>query len=68
MNEAMLRAVQWGPTGLTEADVVDGVPVATHQGVFKLGDIEMRCYRLSDGMAVFDADDVHKFFGDFLNA
>lgn len=35
---------------------------ATHSGVLKLGEIELKCHILSNGQRVFDADDVKNFF------
>lgn len=34
-----------------------GLPYATHSGVLNLFGCSLRCYRLSDGNAIFDADD-----------
>lgn len=38
------------------------LPYAIHSGILRIGDIKLKCYRLNNGMAVFDADDVEKFF------
>lgn len=37
---------------------------ATHSGVLKIGEIELRCHVLSNGMRIFDKDDIDKYFGD----
>lgn len=42
------------------------LPYATHSGVLKIGDIELKCYRLNNGMAVFDADDIENFFDNLF--
>lgn len=59
--EMVLETVEWKATGATTDD--DGIPVATHEGVLEIGGHKLRCYRLSNGQAVFHADDVHEFFG-----
>ena len=41
----------------------DGLPWVTHQGVFDFAGARLRCYQLSDGQRVFDADDVEAAFG-----
>jgi NOL1/NOP2/fmu family ribosome biogenesis protein len=43
----------------------DGSLYATHEGSFKIGEIEMKCYRLSDGQAVIDTESMNAFFGIF---
>lgn len=47
---------------------VGEIPHVTHEGVFDLLDMRIRCYRLSDGRAIVNADDVHAVFGDVLEA
>lgn len=37
------------------------LPTVTHSGEMHLGGLRLRCYRLSDGQAVFDADDFKAF-------
>ena len=41
----------------------DDLPWVTHQGVFDFAGARLRCYQLSDGQRVFDADDVEAAFG-----
>lgn len=36
------------------------LPKATHEGVMKIGDLEVRIYRLDDGRNVIHADDFHR--------
>jgi hypothetical protein len=60
--EQMLDTVEWVATNNEQSQGNDGLPHATHEGVLSIGGMRLRCYRLSDGMAVFDADDVKKFF------
>lgn len=56
--------VDWRAAPEPEA-VIDSL-YATHEGVFELGGLQMRCYRLSNGQAIFNADDFEAFFGAFF--
>ena len=38
----------------------EDIPTATHSGVLKLGDFELRVHRLDDGTTVIEADDFKK--------
>ena len=61
---SFMQSVEWIATGKTQ----DGdLPVSTHEGVFNFGGVDIRCYRLSNGDAVFNADDFKKVFGEFLS-
>lgn len=61
--DALLDQAEWvevvrdGPP--TESDL----PYATHSGVLRIGTCELKCYRLNTGEAIFDADDLIRFFG-----
>jgi hypothetical protein len=65
--DLMLDGVVWRrvteerPTG---PDNSDGIPYATHEGALEIGGHSLRCYRLSNGQAVFHADDITAFFDD----
>lgn len=54
--EVLLQRVEWQPTGAAQGS--GDLPYATHQGVLQIGDISLRCYRLNDGLALIDADDM----------
>jgi hypothetical protein len=58
--DAVLDTVERQATG-AQPDGSD-LPHATHSGVLTLFGKTLRCYRLSDGRAVFDADDFRDFF------
>jgi hypothetical protein len=51
----------------TPDPIEDNLPYATHSGVLKIGDYSLRCYRLSNGQAVFNADDFEKFFSEIIS-
>jgi hypothetical protein len=55
-DESILDGVQWVETGLTPS--ADGLPYATHSGELDILGSKLRCYRLSNGQSVFDADDI----------
>lgn len=38
----------------------EDVPVATHSGIWKLGDLELRVHKLDDGRPVIEAEDFKK--------
>lgn len=61
--DMMLDGVTWVErTEPTPED--DSIPYATHEGVLDLtGFASLRVYRLSNGMAVINADDLEAFFG-----
>lgn len=48
--------------------VDDGLPYATHSGVLDIGGFVLRCYQLSDGQRLFDAEDVERFYSEFLGS
>lgn len=64
--EMMLDGVVWTAMGEDHPARDDSVPYATHEGVLEIGGHSLRCYRLSTGQAVFNADDINGFFG-FIN-
>jgi hypothetical protein len=61
--EKLLLAVEWLPVDKPPPPSFSPLPFATHQGVLRIGDARLRCYRLNTGKTVFDADDVREFFG-----
>lgn len=62
--EMVLDGVEWKECEPRSCDTLDDdMPHATHSGVMEVMGHKLRCYRLSNGMAVFDADDVTRFLG-----
>lgn len=59
-----LESVDWKESGLAPTE--DGTPYATHEGVFKVMGLSLRCYRLNDGRAIFNAEDMENWFGELL--
>jgi len=59
--EMMLDAIEWRPCE-GEVDHSSDLPYATHEGVLRIGDLELRCYRLNTGQCIFDAADIENFF------
>lgn len=59
--DAAMNALIWNPIpGAKQAGIL---PVATHEAVMHIGGHSIRCYVLSDGQRVLNADDVEAFFG-----
>jgi len=59
--EMMLDGIEWKP----RRGVVDhssDLLYATHEGVLRIGDLELRCYTLNTGQRVFSAEDIEDFF------
>lgn len=54
----LLAGAVW--TEASHDQVPDGL-YATHEGVFEFGGARLRCYRLNDGRAIFDAEDFEAF-------
>lgn len=57
----MLDGLTWVATDGWENQTSD-IPYATRSAVLELFGKKLRCYRLSNGMAVFHADDFAAFF------
>lgn len=49
------------PTNLKTGEVYP-----THSGVLEIEGIKLRCHILSNGMRIFDAEDIETFFGKEL--
>lgn len=47
----------------TPTDLEPGELYATHSGMLKLMDVELRVHQLNDGQRIIDADDLAKLFG-----
>lgn len=35
----------------------DGIPYVTHEGIFQIGDIQVKVYQLNTGQRIIDAND-----------
>jgi hypothetical protein len=63
--EIMMDGVEWCERDSSEPAPEEGL-YATHEGVFEFLGHRLRCYRLNNGAAVINADDVEEFFGSAL--
>lgn len=43
-------------------DQPSDIPIATHEGILKIGSHELRVYQLSNGMRVIEESDLIQFF------
>jgi len=59
--DILLDQVEWKPITVRQ-DLSDEMPYATHQGILKVGDIEMEVVQLSNGMRVIPEQSLIKFF------
>lgn len=57
--ESIMDRLEWKPV---VHEVEPKGLYATHEGVLEIAGSKFRCYQLSDGNRVIDADDVEKFF------
>jgi hypothetical protein len=64
--EMMMDGVEWVEMEADHARDFNDLPFATHSGVLTIGDYSLKCYRLSNGQAVFDGDDFENFFRGFV--
>lgn len=58
--ETMLDTVAWKETPQPDCAELH----ATHEGVLNIAGFNFRCYQLSDGQRVFDAEDIAPFLGN----
>lgn len=61
--DIMLDTIQWEKEDIHEHEHGSDLPFPTHKGVLEIGGGKLRCYQLNTGERVFDAEDIHKFFG-----
>lgn len=61
--DQMMDRLDWTPVQGAEQERETGLPYATHTGIFMIGDIQLRCYRLNTGQAIINAEDMHHLFG-----
>lgn len=60
--EILLDQAEWKEISGDRPERDDGLPWATHSGVLRIGSVPLRVYRLSNGKAIVDANDMAAFF------
>ena len=60
--EKMLDAVLWEDVAEPAMTDDTDIPYVTHVGYLDIGQ-PLKCYQLSDGMRVIDAEDMERLFG-----
>jgi hypothetical protein len=66
--EMILDGVEWvAAEGDAPTNGANDLPYATHSGVLQIGEHSLKCFRLSDGQSVFDAEDFERFFDGMAN-
>jgi hypothetical protein len=61
--ELLMDSVEWKPIQGDAVTVDDGLPIATHEGILRFGDIELKVHQLNDGRRVIDEDSLIALFG-----
>lgn len=63
--DILLDQIEWKPIvrDLEISEDNEDLPYATHEGIFYIGDFQMRAYKLSNGQRVIHKEDVDKFLG-----
>lgn len=65
-DPAFLAGVKWEQAADASAPSGD-IPHVTHSGVLEVMGHSLRCYRLSDGRTIFDADDFGAFMREWFD-
>jgi hypothetical protein len=62
--DMMLDAIEWKPIPASiDMTPDDSVPVATHEGILRVGNAELKVYQLSNGKRVIEEESFARFFG-----
>lgn len=64
--ESLLDGVSWKATGRRPDPSEENILFSTHEGTLEIMGHSLRCYRLNNGQAVFNADDLEAFLSDIL--
>jgi len=64
LNGVTWEAVPFDPEKVVVGE--PGLPYVTHSGVFEMMGEKMRCFRLSNGQAVFEKEDFERFCANVL--
>lgn len=58
--EKMLESIDFKPVENTPSG---DLPYVTHEGMLKIGEIEVRVYQLNDGQRIIQKEDFERLFG-----
>jgi len=64
IDRFMFQNVDWKETG--ETPNPEGIPFATHEGVLRIFEMDIRCARLSTGQAVIFEEDAIKLLNQIF--
>lgn len=59
--DMILDGITW--IAVEPPDTYDDTPYVTHEGVLNIADKRLKCFTLSNGKRVIDAEDFENFFG-----
>lgn len=60
--DILLDQVDWQPVTFSD-EPSDDLPHATHFGILRIADYELRVFQLSDGQRIILKEDMERFFG-----
>jgi hypothetical protein len=63
--EVMLDRLQWEEIPFNHNNMDESIPYATHSGILKIAQFELKVFQLSNGKRVINADDLEAFFNAF---
>lgn len=66
-EDVITDAIEWQDVDPPD-DVSGDTPYTVKRGVLRIDESELRCYVLSDGQRMFNAEDVAQFFGGDTDA
>lgn len=65
--DVLMDSIHWRELPPADNGDAGELPSATHEGILEIGGASLRCFKLSDGQRIVDADDMHKLFAAGIN-
>jgi hypothetical protein len=63
IDTALDRLVEWHAVPAPAVDNESGLPYATHEGVLRIGDSELKLVVLNTGQRLITQESLNRFFG-----
>lgn len=60
--EVIMDSIEWTAVHAPAPDD-PSLPYVTHEGTLRIGDAELKAYRLSNGQRIFSEESVERFIG-----
>lgn len=61
------KFVDYVPIDNSDIDTTNGLPYATHEGIMKIGDFEIKVVVLNDGRRIIEESEMEKFWNYLTN-